>query len=402
MLTNTQIKGFKPQVKLYRNADSHGLALEVATSGSKIWIHRYRFNKKATMMTLGHYPEMSLLDARQARDANKQLLNKQINPKARKQVASNKRLFKDMFVEWHETQKTNWSPSYAEDVMSRAQNHVFAHIGDMYVDTIDSSDVIRMLTIIQDKRAFDTLHKMKAIVKRVFQYCIIHKVSLHDPTSSFNKDLFSTKESVGYASITKESKISGLLKMIDCYKGSYEVCTALKMAPYLFLRPIELAGLPWSEIDFDERLIRISPKRMKMRKTHHVPLSKQAVSILEEMQQYSGTEGYVFPQVYNQKKAMSENTLLYFSNRLGYAGRNTIHGFRSVASTVLNESSKWSPDVIELQLAHQESNKVRKAYNRAEHLDERRKMMEWWSDYIDSLMKPADVIYINKRLRRNV
>ncbi|SVE51137.1 uncharacterized protein METZ01_LOCUS503991, partial [marine metagenome] len=116
-------------------------------------------------------------------------------------------------------------------------------------------------------------------------------------------------------------------------------------------------------------------------------LSRQAVSILEEMQQYSGTEGYVFPQVYNQKKAMSENTLLYFSNRLGYAGRNTIHGFRSVASTVLNESRKWQPDVIELQLSHQESNKVRKAYNRAEHLDERRKMMEWWSDYVDAQMK---------------
>ena len=385
MLTNTQIKGFKPQVKLYRKADSHGLALEVATSGSKIWIHRYRFNKKATMMTLGHYPEMSLLDARQARDANKQLLNKQINPKARKQVASNKRLFKDMFVEWHETQKTNWSPSYAEDVMSRAQNHVFAHIGDMYVDTIDSSDVIRMLTIIQDKRAFDTLHKMKAIVKRVFQYCIIHKVSLHDPTSSFNKDLFSTKESVGYASITKESKISGLLKMIDCYKGSYEVCTALKMAPYLFLRPIELAGLPWSEIDFDERLIRISPKRMKMRKTHLVPISDQVYVMLENLKKVNGTSKFVFPSlIKGVDRHITSDSLRAGLRRLGLTKAEfTTHGFRHMASTRLREMGNRK-EVVEMQLSHSKKG-IEGKYNFAEYLQERIDMMQSWADKLDEL-----------------
>jgi integrase len=178
------------------------------------------------------------------------------------------------------------------------------------------------------------------------------------------------------------------LKKIETDKvTSPSTVLAMKLMILTFVRSSELRLAVWDEInlDSDEPLWVIPAERMKMRKTHHVPLSRQAVSILEEMQQYSGTEGYVFPQVYNQKKAMSENTLLYFSNRLGYAGRNTIHGFRSVASTVLNESRKWHPDVIELQLAHQESNKVRKAYNRAEHLDERRRMMQWWSDYIDSV-----------------
>ena len=162
---------------------------------------------------------------------------------------------------------------------------------------------------------------------------------------------------------------------------------AMKFIILTFVRTQELRFADWKEFDIDssEPLWVIPADRMKMRKIHHVPLSRQAVNILNEMQKYSGKEGYVFPQYYNSKKAMSENTLLYFSNRLGYAGRNTIHGFRSVASTVLNESRKWHPDVIERQLAHQESNKVRKAYNRAEHLDERRKMMEWWSDYIESL-----------------
>ena len=151
----------------------------------------------------------------------------------------------------------------------------------------------------------------------------------------------------------------------------------------------ELRFAVWEEInlDSDEPLWVIPSERMKIPRTHHVPLSKQAVEILKKMQNYSGPEGYVFPQVRNPEKAMSENTLLYFSNRLGYAGRNTIHGFRAVASTVLNESMKWHPDVIELQLAHQESNKVRKAYNRAEHLAERRKMMEWWSDHVYGLMR---------------
>jgi len=163
---------------------------------------------------------------------------------------------------------------------------------------------------------------------------------------------------------------------------------AMKFIILTFVRTSELRFADWTEFNIEstEPLWVIPADRMKMRRTHHVPLSRQAVSILEEIQQYSGKEGYVFPQFYNKKKAMSENTLLYFSNRLGYAGRNTIHGFRSVASTVLNESRKWHPDVIERQLAHQESNKVRSAYNRAEHLDERRKMMEWWSDYIESLM----------------
>jgi integrase len=179
---------------------------------------------------------------------------------------------------------------------------------------------------------------------------------------------------------------------------------AMKFMILTFVRSSELRLADWDEFDIEskEPLWIIPAERMKMRKTHHVPLSKQAVEILVNMKEYFGPEGYVFPQVRTPEKPMSENTLLYFSNRLGYAGRNTIHGFRTVASTVLNESRKWSPDVIEIQLAHQESNKVRKAYNRAEYLDERRKMMQWWAGYLESLMIPAKVIDITKIHRRVV
>ena len=178
------------------------------------------------------------------------------------------------------------------------------------------------------------------------------------------------------------------ISKVDTSEGVYpSTVLAIKFIIHTFVRTAELRLADWQEFDINcaEPLWVIPAERMKMRKTHHVPLSRQAVSILEEMQQYSGPKGYVFPQVRNPKKPMSNNTLLYFSNRLGYAGRNTIHGFRSTVSTVLNESREWHTDVIELQQAHQETNKVRKAYNKAEHLNERRKMMQWWSDYVDQL-----------------
>jgi integrase len=386
MLTNTQIKGFKPQVKLYRNADSHGLALEVATSGSKIWIHRYRFNKKATMMTLGHYPEMSLLDARQARDANKQLLKKLINPKAKRQAASNKRLFKDMFIEWHETQKGGWTPGYAEDVLSRAQNHVFAHIGDMYVDTIETEDVIRMLKIIEDKDALDTLKKMKSIIKRVFQYCIIHKVSSIDPTSVFNHETFASKKHTNYASLTKDDDVAGLLRMLDNYHGSHEVGRALKMAPYVFLRPSELAGLLWEEVDLAGRLIRISPERMKMRKDHLVPMSDQVYNILANLKKVNSSSEFVFQSlIKGEDRHIVPDSLRAGLRRLGLTKDEfTTHGFRHMASTMLYEMG-YRSELVEIQLAHTERNKSKGTYNHAEYLQERIDMMQHWADKLDEL-----------------
>jgi len=386
MLTNTQVKGFKAKSKLYRIADSHGLALEVATSGSKIWIHRYRFNKKATMMTLGHYPEMSLLDARQARDANKQLLKKQINPKSKQAATNSKKLFKDMFIEWHETQKSAWSPSYAEDVMSRAQNHIFAYIGDMYVDTIQTEDVIKMLKIIEAKGSFDTLKKMKAVVKRVFQYCIVHKVSSIDPTSVFNHETFTTKKNVNYASITKEKDVAGLLRVIDSYRGSYEVGMALKMAPHVFLRPVELAGLLWDEVDLAGRLIRINSERMKMRKNHLVPMSNQVHNMLDNLKQVKGSSEFVFTSlIKGVDRHITPDSLRAGLRRLGLSKDEiTTHGFRHMASTMLYEMG-YRSELVEIQLAHTEKNKSKSTYNHAEYLQERIDMMQHWSDYLDNL-----------------
>jgi integrase len=338
------------------------------------------------MMTLGHYPEMSLLDARQARDANKQLLNKQINPKYKQVITNSKKLFKDMFIEWHKTQSSNWSPSYAEDVMSRAQNHIFAHIGDMYVDTIQTEDVIRMLKIIEAKGSFDTLKKMKAVVKRVFQYCIVHKVSSIDPTSVFNHETFTTKKNVNYASITKEDDVAGLLRVIDSYRGSYEVGMALKMAPYVFLRPIELAGLLWDEVDLAGRLIRINSERMKMRKTHLVPMSDQVHNMLENLKQVKGNSEFVFTSlIKGVDRHITPDSLRAGLRRLGLTKDEiTTHGFRHMASTMLYEM-EYRSELVEIQLAHTERNKSKGTYNHAEYLQERIDMMQSWADKLDEL-----------------
>ena len=228
---------------------------------------------------------------------------------------------------------------------------------------------------------------MRQKIEAIFSYAEIEGKCVGNPAKGLQQIL--TKPQPKSQNSLPISELPEFLKKMVADKDAIPTTLlAMKFIILTFVRTSELRFADWKEFDIDctEPLWVIPEERMKMRRIHHVPLSRQAVNILKEMQQFSGPEGYVFPQFYNRKKAMSENTLLYFSNRLGYAGRNTVHGFRTVASTVLNESMKWHPDVIERQLAHQESNKVRSAYNRAEHLNERRKMMEWWSDYIESLM----------------
>jgi integrase len=252
--------------------------------------------------------------------------------------------------------------------------------------------VIASLRKLESEGKYETCYRIRQKIETIFSFAEIEGHCIGNPAKGLQQIL--TKPQPKSHNSLPISELQEFLRKMDADTGSSPTTLlAMKFLILTFVRTSELRFADWKEFEIDcsEPLWVIPAERMKMRKTHHVPLSRQAVRILEKIQQYSGTEGYVFPQVYNQTKAMSENTLLYFSNRLGYAGRNTIHGFRSVASTVLNESRIWHPDIIELQLAHQESNKVRKAYNRAEHLDERRKMMEWWSDYVDSNTASKDV-----------
>ena len=264
--------------------------------------------------------------------------------------------------------------------------HVYPDLGEMPISSILKQDIISTLRKLEAEGKNETCYRIRQKIEAIFSYAEIEGHCTSNPAKGLQQ-ILTKPQPKSQNSLPISALPEFLEKMIADKAAIPTTVLAMKFIILTFVRTQELRFADWKEfvIDSSEPLWVIPADRMKMRKIHHVPLSRQAVNILNEMQKYSGKEGYVFPQYYNSKKAMSENTLLYFSNRLGYSGRHTIHGFRSVASTVLNESRKWHPDVIERQLAHQDSNKVRKAYNRAEHLDERRKMMGWWSDYIESL-----------------
>ena len=386
MLTDTQIKSFKPKEKLYRKTDSHGLTLEIAVSGSKIWRLRYRFDNKYNMMTLGYYPGMSLLDARQSRDKNKQLIKQGFNPKEHKNVQEvNSLTFKDMFVEWHHNKKDEWSDNYAHDVIQRAECYLIPFIGSKPIGRITAPEILRILKDIESRDLIDTLGKIKGIASRVFSYAVGMGVITVNPVRDLPNDVFKKKKQKHYATITDPKEIGWLLRTIEGHKGSYQVRNALIMAPYVFLRPGELVNLTWDEVDFNDRIIRVKGARMKMKKDHLIPMSGQVLDILKNLSYIETNSNYVFSSPRNKNKPITTNALLVSIRSLGISKEQfTTHGYRHMASTRLNELG-YRSDVIERQLSHTEPNKVKAAYNHAEHLDNRKKMMNEWGDYLDQL-----------------
>ena len=387
MLTDTKIRNLKRKDKLYRIADAQGLTLEINPNGSKLWRHRYRFNNRATMMSLGPYPLVSLLEARQARDKNKQLLLKGINPKQIKEAAkvSNKKTFEDMFHQWININKDQWSLGYVEDTIQRANNYLIPKLGNLTIDDIKSSDIKNLLLKIQDTGKLDMLKKVRSILNGIFKFSVGMDVIKVNPVRDLPSEIFKKKPEKHYATITDPKEISWLLNKLEEYKGSYEVRAALVIAPHVFLRPSELTGLLWSEIDFDAKLIRINKERMKAKKPHLVPLSIQVFKALKNLRNVNIDSDYVFPTPRNINKPITSSALRLALRRVG-VNMDTLapHGLRHMASTRLNELG-YNGDLIEIQLSHSQANKVRAAYNHAEYLPERTKMMQEWSNYLDKL-----------------
>lgn len=386
MLTDVKIRNLKPKEKLYRVADTHGLTIEINPNGSKLWRHRFRFKNKATMMSLGNYPEVSLLDARQHRDSNKQLIKKGINPVKERLVDNNsKKTFYDMFNAWIDNKKDELSDDYVEDTIQRANNYLFPEIGKLPIEDIKSPDMRNLLLKIQEKGLLDTLRKVKGIANGVFSYSVGMGLISVNPVRDLPNDIFKRQPKNHYATLTNPKDISWLLNKLDKHKGSNEVNTALIMAPHVFLRPSELTGLLWQEIDFEAKLIRIGSERMKMDKSHIVPMSNQVFDILWGLNKNNVESKFVFPTSRDKTKSISTSALRVALRSLGIKKEDfTTHGFRHMASTRLNELG-YRGDLIEIQLAHTQSNKVRAAYNHAEHLQERKAMMQDWSNYLDKL-----------------
>ena len=396
------IKKANSSTKTIKISDGGGMYLQIQPNGSKYWRMNCRINGKQITLSFGLWPDVSIAQARMMQEDSKESIGKGINPIEEKREQSKlqleemlvkeskedilKNTFKKVSHEWYKRQTLNWTEKHASDVINSLKYHVYPDLGEKPISSITKQDVIASLRKIEAEGMHETCYRVRQRLEAIFDYAEIEDHCIGNPSKGLQR-IFTKPKSKSHNSLPI-SELPEFISKVDTSEGVYpSTVLAIKFIIHTFVRTAELRLADWQEFDINcaEPLWVIPAERMKMRKTHHVPLSRQAVSILEEMQQYSGPKGYVFPQVRNPNKPMSENTLLYFSNRLGYAGRNTIHGFRSTVSTVLNESRKWRSDVIELQQAHQESNKVRKAYNRAEHLDERRKMMQWWSDHICSL-----------------
>ena len=400
-LTELSIKQAKPKKKQYKLTDGEGMYLRVYPNGSKYWQLQFWFEGKQKILSFGIWPYISLKEARDKRFESKKKIKEGINPieekkeilKSHNFIQEEKKLretttFNMVAKEWFSRQSLQWTERHSRDVLSSLNMHVYPDLGEMPISSILKQDLISTLRKLEAEGKYETCYRIRQKIEAIFSYAEIEEHCTGNPAKGLQQ-ILTKPQPKSHNSLPISVLPEFLKKMNEDKAAAPTTLLAMKFIILTFVRTSELRFADWKEFDIDssEPLWVIPADRMKMKKIHHVPLSRQAVNILNEIQQFSGKIGYVFPQYYNSKKAMSENTLLYFSNRLGYAGRNTIHGFRSVVSTVLNESMKWHPDVIERQLAHQESNKVRKAYNRAEHLDERRKMMEWWSDYIDAQMK---------------
>jgi integrase len=352
------------------------------------------------MMALGTYLEVSLLDARQARDRNKQLLKQGLNPKRPKidnyRDNPDEISFKGMFFNWLNNKKDEWTPGYAEDILQRANSYLLPIIGKMPIDEINSPIMLKLLLEIQDKGLLDTLQKVKSIANGVFSHSVGMGIITVNPVRDLPNDIFKKKPIKHHATITDPKEIGLLLHMLDKHIGSDEVNAALTIAPHVFLRPGELTGLLWSEVDFHARLIRINAERMKMKKVHLVPMSNQVLITLKNLSQIDTGSDYVFPTPRNKNASITTNALLVAIRSLGIDKFTfTTHGFRHMASIRLNELG-YRADIIELQLAHTKSNTVKAAYNHSDHIEERRTMMQEWSDHLAKLKDTTPSLSLSK------
>jgi integrase len=379
--------------------------VEVSPAGGKWWRWKYRFGGKEKRLSMGVYPDVSLKSAREKRDAVRRQLAAGIDPgfsrKAQRGAQSGADTFEAIAREWHAKFSPRWVASHRGDVLRRLERDIFPWLGTRPIEEMTAPELLTVLRRVESRGALETAHRLRQSCGQVFRYAVATGRAERDPTGDLRGALPLPKER-HHASIVEPSRVGELLRAIDGYEGFFVTKSALRLAPLVFVRPGELRRAEWREIDLDEAEWRIPAERMKMREQHIVPLSRQAVAILQELVPLTGrgapgTPGYVFPSARSRARPMSENAVLAGLRRMGYTKEEmTGHGFRSMASTLLHELG-WDHQVIERQLAHAERNAVSAAYNYAEHLPERRRMMQEWADYLDRLKGDTKAIPLLRR-----
>ena len=401
-LTELEIRAAKPRGKPYKLYDEMGLFLLVKPSGSRLWRFKYAYAGVEKLLSLGAYPVVPLKRARAKRDDARRLIADAVDPSAKRKAEKIARAdtFAAVAEEWLETKRKALTESTWARDRDQLVKLVGPYLGNRPITEIEAPELLAILKRLEKRGVCDTAHRVRAVCGRVFRYAIATGRAKRDVSADL-KGALAPKGTQSYAAITDPAKVGQLMRAIAGYDGQRATHAALRLAPYVFVRPGELRSAAWTEFDLEGAEWRIPAERMKMGETHIVPLSRQALAILQDLKPFTGAGRYVFPAIGPQLRPLSENTLGAALRRIGYSSDEmTAHGFRSMASTLLNEQG-WNPDLIELQLAHKERNKVRAAYNRAQRLAERRKMMQAWADYLDALRSGGKVIPIRARVQGN-
>lgn len=405
-LNEMKVRNAKPKEKSYKISDSEGLYLHVTETGGKLWRFKYRFDndgkgKKEKLLAFGKYPEVSLHDARRRRDDARKLLANNVDPgavrKAQKQAKIEDTETVEVIArEWHEKFKSTWTEGHALKLMRCLERDVFPWIGTRPIKEIKAPELLTVLRRVESRGVLEGAHRVRGICNMIFRYAVSTGRAERNPAQDLIGSLPPVKEK-HLAAIIEPKEVRELLLAIDGYIGSYVVKLALQLSPLLFVRPGELRHMEWKEVDLENALWSIPPEKMKMREPHLVPLSRQAIKILEELQKLTGAGKYAFPSERTFDRPMSNNAVLAALRRMGYTkDEMTPHGFRAMARTIIDEVLQIRPDFIEAQLAHRVSDPLGRSYNRTQHLNERRKMMQTWSDYLDGLKTGAKVLPFKK------
>ena len=391
-LSELEIKKAKVKDKQYRLFDGDGLSLLIFPDGRKRWRIEYTFNKKRSSISLGKYPELTLKEARGRRTDVKKKIKDGINPSSRAKgndrvLNNDNNTFKEIALEYFKIRE-DLSVNYIKDSLQKLEKDIFPHLGCKNIDNIEPLTMLKYLQLIDKRGSNVSAKKTFSIIERIYKYAVTLGKAKRNIMSDLDKKIaFKTVEKKNFAHTTDEKVLKKILLAIDNYSGDYNTKIALSILPYLFVRPANIRFMKWNDINFDKGIWTISSKEMKTKKDFIVPLTKSVIKIINEMKDISfGVSEFVFPSRRSYKMALSENTLNFGLKRMGF--NVTAHGFRHTASTLLHENirvHKIQSNVIEMQLAHSVGNSVHQVYNKAQYLDERIELMQWWSDFLDSL-----------------
>jgi integrase len=406
-LTELEIKNAKPRATPLKLTDDRGLFLLVTPAGNRIWRWRYRFERKEKMLALGSYPETSLKVARMLRDAARIRLAQGCDPSADRKAQKHRSVaaqldadgavltiptLETVATEFIELNRPKWTPYHSKYVLRRLQRHIFEDLGRRPINEITGPELLAAIRKIEAAGTTEMSHRTRELCSQVFRFGIASGYCMNDPAHAIMRALVPHVSKPMKAVSVEE--FPALLSSMDRYDGHMQTRLGLQLIALTFLRTREFIGGEWTEIDFEKKLWSVPAARMKMKADHMVPLAPQAIRILEDLRDLNASYQWIFPGL-KPKKPMSTNTLIFALYRCGYHSKQTIHGLRSLASTILNEARKptgermFDPDAIERQLAHAERDPVRAAYNRAKHWPERVEMMAWWADHLDELRKAA-------------